>query len=74
MLISEGSKIMQIKDNSDERGNKRLGEQENKANRVSKAPERGPDVLREERKRAQKGYGGVGAWPGVVILVVLGPP
>ena len=31
-LVSEGSKIMKIKENSDKGGKERLGEQENKAN------------------------------------------
>ena len=56
-LVSEGSKIMTIKGNSDKGGKERLGEQENKANRAFKAPERGPEVPREEGKRAQKGHG-----------------
>ena len=46
---------MKIKENSDEGGKERLGEQDNKANRALKATERGPDVPREEGKRAQKG-------------------
>ena len=54
-LISEGSKITKIKENSDKGGKERLGEQENKANRAFKATERGPEVPREEEKRAQKG-------------------
>ena len=55
-LVSEGSKIMKIKENSDKGGKERLGEQENKANRAFKATERGPEVPREEGKRAQKGH------------------
>ena len=56
-LVSEGSKIIKIQENSDRRGKKRLGEQENKANKAFKATERGPEVPREEGKRAQKGHG-----------------
>ena len=55
-LVSEGSKIIKILENSDRRGKERLGEQENKANRAFKATERGPEVPREEGKRAQKGH------------------
>lgn len=57
VLVSEGSKIIKILENSDTRGKERLGEQDNKENRAFKATERGPEVAREERKRAQKGYG-----------------
>ena len=54
--VSEGSKIMKIRENSDKGGNERLGEQGNKADRAFKATERGPEVLREEVKIAQKGH------------------
>ena len=47
---------MKIRENSDKGGKERLGEQENEANRALKATERGPEMPREERKRAQKGY------------------
>ena len=56
-LVSEGSKIMKIRKNSDKGGKERLGEQENKADRAFKATEQGPEAPREEGKRAQKGYG-----------------
>ena len=56
-LVSEGSKIMKIKENSDKGGKERLGEQENEATRALKATERGPEMPREERKSAEKGYG-----------------
>ena len=47
---------MKIRGNSDKGGKERLGEQENEANRALKPTERGPEMPREERKRAQKGY------------------
>ena len=47
---------MKIRENSDKGGKERLGEQEKEANRAVKATERGPEMPREERKRAQKGY------------------
>ena len=56
-LVSEGSKIMKIKENSDKGGKERLGEQENKADRAFKATEQGPEAPREEGKRAKKGHG-----------------
>ena len=55
-MKSEGSKITKIEENSDKGGRERLGEQENQANRAFKATERGPEVPREEGKRAQKGH------------------
>ena len=48
---------MKIRENSDKGGKERLGELENEANGALKATERGPEMPREERKRAQKGYG-----------------
>ena len=55
-LISEGSKIMKIRENSGKGDKERLVEQGNKADRAFKATERGPEVPREEGKRAQKGH------------------
>ena len=49
-MISEGSKIMKIRENSDKGGKERLGEQENEANRALKATERGPEMPREEKE------------------------
>ena len=54
--VSEGSKIMKIRENSAQGGKKRLREQGNKANGASKAPKRGPEMPREKETRAQKGY------------------
>ena len=47
---------MKFTENSDKGGKERLGEQENKANRALKATKRGPEVSREEGKRAKKGH------------------
>ena len=54
-LVSEGSEITKIRENSDKGGKERLGEQENKADRAFKATEQGPEAPREEGKRAKKG-------------------
>ena len=56
-LVSKGFKIIKIRENSDEGGKERLGEQENVANRVLNAPTSGPEVPVEEVKRAQNGHG-----------------
>ena len=45
-LISEGSEIMKIRENLVNERKETFREQENKANRVLKAPERGPEVPR----------------------------
>ena len=55
--VSEGSKFMKFIENSDKGGKEKLREQENKANGALKAPKRGPEVPREEGKRAHKGHG-----------------
>ena len=56
-MVSKGSKIIKIRENSDKGGKERLGEQENVANSVLKAPTSGPEVPVEEVKRAKKGHG-----------------
>ena len=43
-LVSEGSNIMKIRENSDKGGKEGLREQEDNANRALKATERGPEV------------------------------
>ena len=73
-LISEGYKIMNIRENSDKGGKERLGEQENKANRVLKAPEResrGSQEVAWKAPRAQKIIDGMAA---LLIFGCPGPP
>ena len=73
-LISEGSKIMKIGGNSANEGKETLREQENKANRVLKAPEResrGSQEVAWKAPRAQKIIDGMAT---LLIFGCPGPP
>ena len=73
-LISEGSKIMKIRENSANGGKETLREQQNKANTVLKAPERGSRGSQEVAWKAPRAQKIIGPMATLLIFGCPGPP
>ena len=73
-LISEGSKIMKIRENSANEGKETLREQENKANRVLRAPERGSRGSQEVAWKAPRAQKIIDGMAGLLSSEAWAPP